>query len=163
MFKKIAAAALVSAMLMANSAQAAGMSGSPSDVGRVLSSNGITSTSKVEGNKPYLAAVMKDGTKFVVEFYRCDASKTNCGIAIWTANWSEVVSKDQLNRWNRWTFVCPIYAMDEDKSTSVWMGITTDASDNAKSVELQMNTFTKCLDQFQDFLRDPEGFLKENE
>jgi hypothetical protein len=164
MLKKIAAAATVSAMLMATGAQAASFSaGSSADVARVLQADGITARTDVEGSKPYVAATLKDGTKFVVEYYHCDSNRLNCDIAIWTANWTETVSSDQLNRWNRWTFVCPIYGAADGKSTSVWMGVTVAPSDNAQTIELQAKVFTKCLDQFQEFLRDPEGFLKNNE
>lgn len=164
MIKKIAAVAMASAMLFATAAQAASFSsGNAPDVARVLKADGLTADIDADGKKPYVAAQMKDGTKFIVEFYHCDNNKLNCGIAIWTANWTAQVSKDQLNRWNRWTFVCPIYAEDEDKSTSIWMGVTVTPTDNAQSVEMHAKVFLECLDNFQDFLRDPEGFLKANE
>ena len=53
--------------------------------------------------------------------------------------------------------------MDDDKSTAVWLGVNLAPSDNAQTVELQLKAFTHCLDQFQEFLADPEAFLKENE
>jgi hypothetical protein len=164
MSKKFAALMLTAAMAFGGAAQAAGFSGgSSANVASVLTADGVTAVTKTEGKKPYVAATLKDGTKFVVEFYHCDANKLNCGIAIWTANWTSTVTSEQLNRWNRWTFTCPSYAMDDDKSTAVWMGINVAPSDNAQSVELQFKAFNHCLDQFQEFLTDPEAFLKANE
>lgn len=164
MIKKIAAVAMASAMLFATGAQAAAFSGgNASDTARVLQADGLTAKVDADGKKPYVAAQLKDGTKFIVEYYRCDSNKQNCGIAIWTANWNSQVTKEQLNRWNRWTFVCPIYAEDEDKSTSIWMGVTVTPSMNAQAVQLQEKAFLTCLDDFQTFLQDPEAFLKANE
>ena len=162
MSKKIAAALALSAtMAFAGVAQAAPFSaGSSADVAKVLLADGFGATTKVEGNKPYVAATTSGGTKFVVEFYKCDASKLNCKVAIYTANWTEEPTLDQINRWNRWTFVCPVYG-SADKSTSVWMGVMVDPSDNAQTVELQLKTFNTCLTDFQAFLVDPEGFLKD--
>lgn len=162
MFNKFAAALMVTGVLAASGgAQAASFSaGSSADVARVVQAGGITAVTKVEGKKPYVAATMSDGTKFVVEFYHCDDNRLNCGIAIYTANWSEEVTTDQLNRWNRWTFVCPVYG-SSDKSSSVWMGVTVTPSDNAKTVETQIKAFTSCLGDFQEFLSDPEAFLKD--
>ncbi|MDQ0464453.1 hypothetical protein QO010_002234 [Caulobacter ginsengisoli] len=168
MSKKIAATqtlvttlALCATMAFGGAAQAAGFSaGSSADVARVLQADGFTATTKVEGNKPYVAATTSDGTKFVVEFYKCDTSKLNCKVAIYTANWTEEPTLDQINRWNRWTFVCPVYGA-ADKSTSVWMGVMVDPSDNAQTVELQLKTFNGCLSDFQAFLTNPEAFLKD--
>lgn len=162
MSKKIAAALTLSAaMVFAGTAQAASFSaGSSADVAKVLQADGYTATAKTEGNKPYIAATTSDGVKFVVEFYKCDTNKLNCKIAIYTANWSIEPTQDQINRWNRWTFVCPVYGA-ADKSTSVWMGVMVDPSDSAQSVELQLKQFDLCLSDFQSFLRDSEAFLKD--
>ncbi len=161
MSQKIAALVLTAALSVTGAAQAASFSsGSNADTAKVLQADGMTAKTAVEGSKPYVAAVTADGSKFVVEYYKCDASKLNCGIAIWTANWDTQVTTDQINRWNRWTFVCPAYSA-ADKSSSVWMGVNPAPSDNAQTVELQAKMFSSCLVSFKDFLSDPEAFLKD--
>jgi len=88
--------------------------------------------------------------------------------------WSEVLSEDrpdketvkiavdQINRWNRWTILCPAY-LNASGQPHVWFGVRPSPNDARSDVVNQMNTWLDCLSDFDKFTDAPDAFLKAHE
>lgn len=149
----------LAALLCATAASAAPKfdAGVIADVAKVFKADGLQAT-VTKGEPDYIAAVTPDGVKFITELYQCDGGR--CQLAIYSANWTVPgITLDDINGWNRWTFMCPAY-MSADNKPTVFMGVQTAVSDDPQAVELEVKRWMGCMDNFQSFLRDPKAFLK---
>jgi hypothetical protein len=135
----------------------------PSDVLSVLSTNGATGELKKDDKgKPYIDA--KAGNLgFEVDFYGCNDAGDVCGATLYATGWSlTTVSVDQINRWNRWTMMCPAY-LTSAGHPHAWFGVKPSTNDARSDVVVQMNTWLDCLSDFDKFTDAPDDFLKARE
>lgn len=144
---------------------AAFSSGNPKDVTAVQRAAGINATLKTDKDgKPYILDVLGD-VKFSTEFFDCDRARSSCASVIFTASWggsgSDPISLANINAWNRWTVMCPSYK-DESGSPNLWYGMRTSPADTPQTVQIQLGEWKSCLADFQEFLSDPDGWVRKH-
>jgi hypothetical protein len=135
----------------------------PTDVLSVLSSNGASGDlKKDEKGKPYIDA--KAGNlSFEVDFYDCNDHGVACATTIYTTGWNMTsVTVDQVNRWNRWTALCPAYLTSENHPHA-WYGLKPSSNEARTDVVTELNAWLDCLSDFDKFTDAPEDFLKAHE
>jgi hypothetical protein len=154
----------IAASLAANATAAAAFdSRNPADVLSVLTSNGASGEIKKDDKgKPYIDA--KAGALgFEVDFFDCNEAGAVCGTTMYATGWNLTsVSVEQMNRWNRWTLLCPGY-LTKENHPHAWFGVKPSVNDARSDVVNQMNTWLDCLSDFDKFTDAPEDFLKAHE
>lgn len=147
----------------AGAAQAASFDArNPRDVATVLSAGGLKVTVDTSGPTPFVAGEI-DGVRFVGEFYECDAAKSRCNVLAYGASWAmPTVNVQDLNGWNNWTFMCPAYKDRKDGTPHLWYGLGLTGSETPETIRSQFTTWRGCIDDFQQLLADPQGWLKAN-
>jgi hypothetical protein len=159
-FRLIAASAAMAVGLAVAGGAAAFDARTPADVAQVIAANGASAALKADDKgAPYIDA--KAGAlTFTVDFYSCDATKTHCGVTVYTTGWNLTsVNVDQINRWNRWTLLCPTY-LNSAGHPHAWYGIKPSANDTQDDVKAQDDAWLSCLSDFDKFTDNPEAFLK---
>jgi hypothetical protein len=155
---------LAAAALLAGATSAAAFDArDPGDVLSVLSSNGATGEIKKDDHgNPYISA--KAGKlSFEVDFFDCNASGAACGATLYATGWNMTsVNVEQINRWNRWTLMCPAY-LTKEGHPHAWFGVRPSSNDARSDVVVQMNTWLDCLSDFDKFTDAPEAFLSAHE
>jgi hypothetical protein len=135
----------------------------PSDVMAVVSTNGATGELKRDDRgKPYIDA--KAGSLgFEVDFFGCNDKGADCAATLYATGWNmTTITVDQINRWNRWTLLCPAY-LNAAGHPHAWFGVRPSANDARSDVIVQMNTWLDCLSDFDKFTDAPDAFLKAHE
>ena len=135
----------------------------PADVLAVLSTNGATGELKKDDKgKPFIDA--KAGSLgFEVDFFDCDKGSGACGATLYATGWNMTsISVDQINRWNRWTLMCPAY-LNASGHPHAWFAVKPSANDARSDVINQMNTWLDCLSDFDKFTDAPDAFLTAHE
>jgi hypothetical protein len=158
-----AALAAAAALVLTASDAAAFDSRDPADVLAVLSANGASGDiKKDEKGKPYIDA--KAGNlSFEVDFYDCNDQGAACGSTLYTTGWNMTsVSVDQINRWNRWTMLCPAY-LTKENHPHAWYGLKPSANEARSDVAAQLGAWLDCLSDFDKFTDAPEAFLQTKE
>jgi hypothetical protein len=159
-----AAAITASLLLGATTADAAAFDArDPAEVLTVIAANGASGDLKKDDKgMPYIDA--KAGTlSFEVDFFDCDQAGGACATAIYATGWDLTsVSLDQINRWNRWTLMCPAY-LTTDNHPHAWFAVKPSANDTRADVANQLNTWLDCLSDFDKFTDAPDAFLKAHE
>lgn len=130
------------------------------DTAGVVTSNGASGEVKAgEDGKPTISA-QAARIYFDVYFDDCDTTKTLCNTVIFSGSWDTTkVSTDQINRWNRWTLFCPGY-LDTRGKPEIWYGIAVSQHTAKDDVATDVDRWMGCLQDFDDFVGDPEAFLK---
>ena len=151
------------AALAAASEAAAFDARNPADVLTTLSGNGATGTLKKDDKgRPYIEAKAGSLT-FEIDFFGCDKSDTGCDSTLYSTGWNMTsVSVEQINRWNRWTLMCPAYLTAENHPHA-WYGVRPSGNETSADVIVQLNTWLDCLSDFDKFTDAPEDFLKAHE
>lgn len=135
----------------------------PTEVMSVIATNGASGQLKKDDKgRPFIDA--KAGTlSFEVDFYGCNDQGVACGTTLYTTGWNMTsVSVDQINRWNRWTALCPAYLTAENHPHA-WYGIKPSINETRDDVVNQMNAWLDCLSDFDKFTDAPEDFLKQHD
>jgi hypothetical protein len=135
----------------------------PADVLVLLSGNGATGELKKDDKgRPYIDA--KAGTlTFEIDFYGCNANDTGCSSTLYSTGWNMTsVSVDQINRWNRWTLMCPAYLTAENHPHA-WYALRPSANEASADVVAELNVWLDCLSDFDKFTDAPDEFLKAHE
>jgi hypothetical protein len=135
----------------------------PTDVLAVLSANGASGDlKKDEKGKPYIDA--KAGTLgFEVDFYDCDDKGAVCATTLYTTGWNmSSVTIEQINRWNRWTVLCPAY-LNSENHPHAWYALKPSVNEARSDVAVELGGWLDCLSDFDKFTDDPEVFLKAHE
>jgi hypothetical protein len=135
----------------------------PADVLATLSGNGATGELKKDDKgRPYIDAKAGSLT-FEIDFYGCGSNDAGCSTTLYATGWNLTsVSIDQINRWNRWTFLCPAYLTTENHPHA-WYGLRPSASETSADVAAELNIWLDCLSDFDKFTDAPEDFLKAHE
>jgi hypothetical protein len=98
---------------------------------------------------------------FQGSYYDCE-HKEACKVFMLASSWDTTdVTADQVNGWNRWTLSCPAY-LDGDGTPNMWSAMTIYATQTRDQFAADFRNFQACLTDFDDFVGDPEGFLKKN-
>lgn len=135
----------------------------PADVLAVLSTNGATGELKKDDQgKPYIDA--KAGALgFEVDFFGCNDKGGACDATLYATGWNmTTITVEQINRWNRWTLLCPAY-LNASGHPHAWFGVRPSPNDARSDVINQMNTWLDCLSDFDKFTDAPDAFLKAHE
>lgn len=132
------------------------------DLAAVVTSNGASGDLKQgEDGKPTLSA-QAARIYFDVYFDDCDATKQLCNTVIFSGSWDTTkVTVDQVNRWNSWTLFCPSY-LDARGKPNIWYGVAVSQHTARDDVASDVERWMGCLQDFDEFVADPDGFLKRN-
>lgn len=159
-FRLIAALAATAVVAGAAGSAAAFDARDPASVLAVITANGASGELKSdEKGAPYIEAKAGPLT-FSVNFFDCNSAKSGCGSLIYTTGWNMTsVSLDQINRWNRWTILCPAY-LSSVNHPRAWFGVKPSVNDERSDVKAQADAWLSCLSDFDKFTDNPEAFLK---
>jgi len=159
-FRLIAALAATAVVTAAAGQAAAFDSRDPGGVLDVINANGASGELKTDSKgAPYIDAKAGNLT-FTIDFFDCNEAKTNCGTLIYTTGWNMTsVNVDQINRWNRWTILCPAYLTTVNHPRA-WFGVKPSPNDARSDVKAQADAWLACLSDFDKFTDGPEAFLK---
>jgi hypothetical protein len=155
----IGLSAAAAVMLAAGGAHAVN-AGDPSDVLSVISSNGASGTLKTDdkGNPWIDAKAGKLG--FEVDFFHCNSAKSNCTVVLYAMGFDMTsVTLEQLNGWNRWAELCPVY-LTSTKNPRMWFPVKVSPNDTPDDIKAQQNAWLDCMSDFDKFTDDPDAFLK---
>ena len=135
----------------------------PADVLGVLTGNGATGELKKDDQgKPYIDA-KADTLGFEVDFFGCNDKGVDCGATLYATGWDmTTITVDQINRWNRWTLLCPAY-LNATGHPHAWFAVRPSPNDARSDVVNQLNTWLDCLSDFDKFTDAPDAFLKAHE
>lgn len=132
----------------------------PEDVLSVLVTNGASGTMKTNDKGVKYIDAKTGELIFEVDFYDCDKAQKSCDTVLYLLGYdSELVTVDQLNTWNRWTFLCPGY-LTLDKHPHVWLTVLPSVHDTRDDIAAQQNRWQRCLRDFDQFTGDPQNFIK---
>ena len=135
----------------------------PADVLAVLTTNGASGEMTKDAEGPAYISAKAGKLTFDAHFSQCNESRTACGVVVYQIGFSsELVTVDQINRWNHLATLCPAYLTTE-KHPHTWMAARTSQNLSRDDVLAQQQDWLTCLDDFDRFTDDPEGFLKSRE
>ena len=132
----------------------------PADVLAVLTTNGASGQMTKDADGPAYISAKAGKLTFDAHFSQCNDSRSACGVVVYQIGFSsELVTVDQINRWNHLATLCPAY-LTAEKHPHTWMAARTSQNLSRDDVLAQQQDWLTCLDDFDRFTDDPERFLK---